>query len=171
MKAEQWMSRGVETCRPEWSLNNAARLMWEHDCGILPVLETSGRVLGVITDRDLCMSAYLSGKPLTELRVAEAMSHEVFACRPEDTLEQVIRAMADHQVRRLPVIDAQGQLVGLLSMNDLVRQLMSLEDGQKHARLVTRLVEAQASICETRAHTTRAVVPKGAVPAKSARVS
>jgi CBS domain-containing protein len=161
MKAEQWMSRTVQTCRPGTSLNDAARLMWEHDCGILPVLEAGGRVVGAITDRDLCMCAYFSGKSLAELRVAEAMSNAVFTCRPEDTLEQVIRVMADHQVRRLPVIDARGKLVGLLSMNDLVRQLMSLEDGREHARLVTRLVEAQASICETRARETRAVVPKG----------
>jgi len=168
MKAEAWMSRQVQSCRPQTSMNEAARLMWEHDCGILPVLDDGDRAVGVLTDRDVCMAAYLSGRPLGELQVAQAMSHEVFSCRPEDTLEQVIRLMADHQVRRLPVIDARGRLVGLVSMNDLVRHLMSLTDEREHARLVTRLVEAQASICETRAREMRAVVPQAAGTAEPA---
>lgn len=171
MKAQQWMNRNVRTCRPESSMNDAARLMWEGDCGILPVVGEDGRVLGTITDRDMCMSAYLSGKALRELRVAEAMAHEVFSCRPEDTLEDVIRVMADHQVRRLPVLDAQGALVGILSLNDLVRRRMSLPDGPERARLATRLVEAQASICETRARTPRAVVPSEAEAAPPVRMA
>ena len=150
MKAEDWMVCSVSTCGPETSMSDAAYLMWQNDCGVLPVIDAAGKVVGLITDRDMCMSACLGGKPLAELRVEQAMSRQVFSCSPSDTIEQVIRVMGDHQVRRIPVVDAQERLVGILTMNDLVRKLIGLNDSRQRAGIEQRLVEALASICETR---------------------
>lgn len=164
MKAKDWMSTTVYTCRPETSMNEAAYLMWEKDCGVLPVVDAGGRLVGIVTDRDLCMSACLRGAALKDLKVEQAMNRTVFTCGPEDTIEAVVRQMGDHQVRRIPVIDAERRVRGLLSVNDLVRHLVALDDARAHAALAARLVEAQASICETRAGQPIELVPPRPTP-------
>ncbi len=166
MKAEDWMIRDVQTCRPETSMNDAAQLLWERDCGALPVVETEGKVVGMITDRDMCMAAYLQGKSLKELRVGDSMTRTVFSCQAADPIEEVIRRMSDEQVRRVPVLDARGKLVGILALNDLVRRMVTLSDERQRARLVPRLMEAMASISETRAASLPEITP--VAPARGA---
>lgn len=160
MKVQDWMTRNVRSCRPETRLNEAAHAMWTADCGVLPVLDAEEKVVGVITDRDLCMGAYTRGRPLAELTVGDSMARQAITCRATEPIEQAIRLMADHQVRRLPVVDGRGKLAGMLSQNDVVRHLVSLDDDSARARLVPRFVEALASICETR---TGARVPEPVV--------
>lgn len=165
MKAEDWMNRKVITCRPETSMNEAAYLMWSNDCGVLPVVDAEKKVVGLITDRDMCMGACLRGKPLSELRVVDSMSRAVYSCSPTDTIEQVIRLMGERQVRRVPLVDGQQRLVGILSMNDVVRRLVSLHDARQRAGIESRLVEALASICATR----QAATPEPIPPRTAAR--
>jgi CBS domain-containing protein len=165
MRAQDWMIRDVRTCRPETSLNDAANEMWQGNCGILPVVDADRKLVGVITDRDVCMGAYTQGRVLSDLPVRNSMSRAVFACRPSDPIEDVIRCMADHQVRRVPVVDAKGGLVGILSLDDLARHVVGLDDERERARLVPRFVEALASICEP---TAGAQVPE-TIPVRSAR--
>ena len=112
MKAEECMTRGVRTCRPETSMNEAAHMMWEGDCGVLPVVDGDGRAVGMITDRDICMGAHFYGKGLGDVTVAESMARRVFACQTSDPIEQVVRSMADHRVRRIPVLDGTGKVAG-----------------------------------------------------------
>ncbi len=150
MKVEECMTRPVFSCRPEADMEQAAQLMWEHDCGVLPVVGDEGRVEGLVTDRDLCMGAYTQGKRLHDLRVRDSMSRQVFSCLPSDSLEQAIRTMGDHQVRRIPVVDERGRLLGILSLNDLVRRVVELHDARTRTNLSTRLIEAMAAICEPR---------------------
>ncbi len=150
MKVEECMSRRVIACRPDTDMQEAAHLLWEHDCGCLPVVNDKDEVVGMVTDRDLCMGSYTSGRALHALPVRDSMSKELFTCRPLDTLEQAIQTMSDHQVRRLPVVGERGELVGILSLNDLVRRIVRLHDQRARATLSARLLEAQASICETR---------------------
>ena len=115
------MSREVITCTPDTELARVGWLMWEGDCGSLPVLR-EGRIVGIITDRDLCMAAAMKPRPSTEIRVAEAMSSGDVAVVQEDGfLEDALALMADRRVRRLPVLNAVGDLVGILSLNDAVR--------------------------------------------------
>lgn len=149
MRAEDWMTRDVRTCGPETSLNDAAQAMWDRDCGILPVVGPDGVAIGVITDRDVCMGAYLTGRSLKDQRVADSMARRLFACAPSDPIEQVIRIMGDHRVRRVPVLDGQGRPIGMISLNDLARRLVE-QDEKVRARLAPRLIEALAAICETR---------------------
>jgi CBS domain-containing protein len=121
MRIEEWMTRTVKACRPEDTLADAARLMWDEDCGCCPVIDEDGRALGMITDRDVCMAALLEGGPLHSLTVGNAMSKELIACAPTDLLEVAAHRMQLHQVRRLPVLDRDGYLVGIISINDLAR--------------------------------------------------
>jgi CBS domain-containing protein len=122
---EQLMSRAVATCRPDDSLNAAARIMWEHDCGVVPITvvdEGGERVVGMITDRDVCMAAYTQGRPLRDIAVTSAMSGRIHACHPKDRIAAALERMATEQLHRLPVVDSSGFLVGLLSLADIARE-------------------------------------------------
>lgn len=121
MLAKHIMSQPVSMCQLSDSLDKAARLMWEADCGAVPVVDSSGRAVAMLTDRDICMAAYTQGKLLCELNVSIAMSKSLKACSPEDSLEHVERLMAENQIRRIPVLDNDGRPVGMVSLNDLAR--------------------------------------------------
>lgn len=121
MKVEKLMVQKVLTCRPEDDLRAAARAMWDGDCGCVPVLDSWSRVIGMLTDRDVCMAAYTQGRGLREILVQDVMTRKVASCKPGDELRVALDTMSTRQVRRLPVLDAEGHLVGLLSLNDLAR--------------------------------------------------
>lgn len=122
MKASQVMTTDVRTCWVNEPLDRAARLMWEMDCGALPVLDQNGRVVGMITDRDVCMAAYTQARLLGQIPVSHAMSHELHSCRPDETLDKVEKTMRSHQIRRLPVVDDEGHLKGILSLADIAQR-------------------------------------------------
>ena len=124
MRITRLMTTKVESCRPDESLSQAAERMWTHDCGCLPVLDPdgTGRVIGMVTDRDICMSAMFQGRPLHDLCVADAMSKDVRTCRPTDSVHVAERIMQESQIRRLPVVDDDGCLIGLLTLADLARE-------------------------------------------------
>ena len=119
MQVKDIMSMSVQTCSPFDSLETVAQRLWEHDIGVLPVIAADGRPQAVITDRDICMAAYTRGKSLAQIQAKDAMSAAVVTCRSDDEIATAARKMAKHQVRRLPVVDAGGRVVGILSMNDL----------------------------------------------------
>jgi CBS domain-containing protein len=120
MLVESLMTRDVEVCRPDSTLADAAAVMWRRDCGVVPVTEEGGEVVGVITDRDICMALSMRGQRAGEVRVAEVMTRGVEVCTPVDDVREALEAMARRQVRRLPVVDSRGHLVGLLSLNDVI---------------------------------------------------
>lgn len=146
----QLMSADVRTCRPSDSLNEVAQILWESDCGVVPVVDEQGRVLGMITDRDACMAAYTRGAPLTELRAYDAMSAGAARCQPADDLESALRTMAARQVHRLPVVDEHERVVGVLSLSDAFRAVASLK-GAARQRLALQVVAAAAAITRPRA--------------------
>ena len=125
MKLRDFMTQGVHTVRANDTLQTAAGKMWEHDCGSLPVVNEQGRVIAMITDRDACMAAYTQGKPLADIPVSTAMSHGVITCHLEDTPFAAERAMRERQIRRLPIIDDAGRLVGIVSLNDIVLEAVA----------------------------------------------
>lgn len=157
MKVREFMSSPVHTCRPQDSLAQAAKLMWDHDCGMLPVVDAQGRVGSAITDRDICMSAFTRGRPLAELRVADAMSKDVVSCRVDDDLGAAVERMAQRQLHRLPVVDAEGKPCGILSLNDLA--LGSEQDG----RITKETLVALRGACR---HRTRVPAVTPAAPDK-----
>lgn len=119
MKVQDVMTRSVVTCGAEDSLHDAARTLWERDLGCLVVVGNDGRPMAMLTDRDICMAAFTTGKPLHELRVAGAMSKQVTTCRASEDTAAVATRMGKHGVRRLPVLDASGNLVGIVGLGDL----------------------------------------------------
>jgi CBS domain-containing protein len=117
-QVKDMMTVAPATCRSDDDLAAAASRMWETDCGMLPVVD-DGSLVGVITDRDICMGVALSGRRAPEIRVSEVASRGVWTCLPEDQVVDALAAMARHQVRRLPVLD-NDRLVGVLAINDVV---------------------------------------------------
>jgi CBS domain-containing protein len=136
MKVSELMTMDVRTCWINESLDRAAGLMWESDCGSLPVLDQNGRVVGMITDRDVCMAAYTQGELLGRIPVSRAMSADLYSCKPEEDLGKVENRMRSHQVRRLPVVDDEGRLRGMLSLADIAQEA-SKEARGKAARQVS----------------------------------
>jgi CBS domain-containing protein len=124
MRVEQVMTKPVQCCRPGDTLEQAARLMWDNDCGCLPVCEGNGvsKIVGMITDRDITMCALFQGKSLCELGVADAMAREVRTCHPDDALADAEQIMRDGQIRRLPVVDDDQCVVGMISLADLSQE-------------------------------------------------
>jgi CBS domain-containing protein len=121
MNVGKLMSTDVRTCAPHHSLSCAAQQMWEGDFGCIPVVDDLQRIVGIITDRDICMAASLNGRAPGDLSVRDFMSHPVITCHPQDRLTDATAAMRQAQVRRLPVVEADGRLAGILSLADVAK--------------------------------------------------
>lgn len=169
MKIKDWMSKPAVSCGPGATLEEAARLMWEGDLGIVPVIGSGGELVGILTDRDACMGSYIRGRALNAVRVSETMSRDVCSCRASESIEQALFRMRERQVRRLPVVDEENRLIGVLSMNDIVRGIARLSAGTLRSDLAGLLVETMASICTPRQGelASCSLTPAAAVPRKS----
>ncbi len=153
MKVEQLMTRAVKVCTESDMLNRAAQLMWESDCGCVPVISTNGdgKVTGLVTDRDIAMASYTQGKQLWAIPVTEAMAHKVIACHANDGISQAEALMRDNQIRRLPVLDQNEHLVGILSLNDVAREAQREASSGKRAEVTEDAVgETLACVCQPR---------------------
>lgn len=115
------MTRNVIRVRATDSIEHAARLMAEGDCGALPVVSDTGRLIGIITDRDIAIRAAGRGLDPRQARVGDCMSDDVVACHEFDSVESCMRQMSRHQVRRLPIVDDRDRVVGMISQGDLAR--------------------------------------------------
>jgi len=155
MRVEQLMSRDVKVCLEDDTLNRAAELMWEADCGVIVVIRGNGtaKIVGMVTDRDVAIAAYTQGKQLWAIPVASAMAREVVICRTSDDVGQAELLMRKNSVRRLPVIDEREHLVGLISLSDLAQQ--AHRDAASGKREV-----AGSEIAETLAAVSRRRVPR-----------
>ena len=119
MKVSNAMTRDVKVANPAQSIREAARMMAEIDAGSLPVGEND-RLVGMITDRDIAVRAVAEGKS-PDTKVSDVMSREVLYCFEDQDLEEVSRNMGDVKVRRMPVVDRDKRLVGIISLGDLAR--------------------------------------------------
>ena len=119
MKVCDAMSRDVQVASPTLSIRNAAKIMAKIDAGVLPVGEND-RLIGMITDRDIAVRAVAEGKATTT-KVRDIMSEEVLYCFEDQDLEEVARNMSIMKIRRLPVVNQDKRLVGILSFGDLAR--------------------------------------------------
>ena len=149
MNVEMMMSTDVVSCRPEDSMAQAARAMWERDCGVVPVVDAKRHLVGIVTDRDICIAALTKGRTLDAMAVAEVMRQRVYSCRPDQTLRAVHAMMREFQVRRLPVVDEHDRLVGIVSINDLAQAATDAKDASRTERLC-EVAETLAAICDHR---------------------
>lgn len=159
MKIEDLMTSVVRVCGPTDSLAVAAQAMWDGDCGCLPVIDGERRVIGMITDRDICMSAHLRGVPLHALAVAEAMAKVVYGCKASDKLATATEMLAEHQLRRLPVVDDAGKLIGLITLSALTHAATGKRK-KKSSLSPKDLIEVVSTVTSPRPHpvTERSVI-------------
>lgn len=120
MRVRDLMTPNVHCCTTDQSASDAARAMWDFDIGCVPVVDGAHKPIAMVTDRDICMAAYTRGQAPSQLAIEHVMSRELFTCQASDSLASAERTMKERQVRRLPVVDEDGKLVGILSLNDLV---------------------------------------------------
>jgi CBS domain-containing protein len=153
LRVQQLMSQNVHVCRPDDSLAVAARLMWENDIGVVVVVESTNheRPIAMLTDRDACMGAYMTGRPLSEIPVRHSMSRQLVSVRPDEPIDEAALTMRDHQVRRVPVVDAAGRLVGVLSQNDLIFEAARERDARRKELNPMAVTAVLARIGHTRA--------------------
>jgi CBS domain-containing protein len=150
MMITQVMTPNPKACSMDDSLDRAAQIMWEHDCGCVPLVDAAGKAVGMITDRDVCMAAYTQGRALWQMSVGLAASRTLISVRETDSVDAAQKLMQENRVRRLPVVDAQGRLVGVLSMNDIARRAHT---GHRHGDLsADSVVRTLAAICTRPAH-------------------
>lgn len=148
MRVQDLMSQPAVTCHVNDSLNVAAKLMWDHDCGAIPVVRDDGKLAGMITDRDICMAAHTQGRLLNDMLVNAVMAKPVFSVRPDQMAETTEQLMARHQVHRLPVVDPDDKPIGIISLNDL-----AIESAQPNTRMKDGLAKVAltlAAICRPR---------------------
>jgi CBS domain-containing protein len=136
VKVADLMTREVRACTIHESVNAAARIMWEHDCGCALVVDGHGKLAGIVTDRDICMAAYTQGVPLEGIPVERVMSPKVISCSRSDDLETAHQLMRTHEIHRIPVVDSRGRPVGILSLSDLVNHKRG-DLAEQAAELVT----------------------------------
>jgi CBS domain-containing protein len=149
MRIKEIMTTDVCSCSPEDTLQAAAAIMWEKDVGCFPLVDRSERVVGVITDRDVCMLAYRRQARLDQLRAKEAVSMPLHTCRPDDTVREVEILMSMNMIRRLPVVDDQGRLCGMLSLNDIARAAPMTKEARQEPGLEAKHVAATLAAVST----------------------
>lgn len=147
MKVQDVMTSDVKSCDWEADLARVASLMWENDCGIIPIVGEGDRVAGVITDRDICIAVSTKLKLASEIHVHEVVTPGVETCRPEEDLREALKKMAAEQVRRLPVVNPDGKLVGVLSLNDVALHAAARK-GRKGAVTLEDVARTLQSICK-----------------------
>jgi CBS domain-containing protein len=139
MKVTEIMSRDVVQCRMETNVADAMRKMLDARVGTLPVVDAHGRVAGILTDRDIASAAATRNRNAAHIGVHEAMSPHVRSCAPEDDVLGALEKMENARVRRLPVVDGGGRLVGIIAFDDIVQRAIDRPGGVTSAALVAAL--------------------------------
>ena len=148
MKVKDVMTRDVKTCHLDSNLSEAAKEMWMRDCGVLPIINEAGEVVGILTDRDICIAAGSKNREPSSIPVTEVMMRKIHACSPEDDIREALRTMREKRVRRLPALDVEGKLCGILSLDDVALKAREAnKPGELSADDVEQTLEA---ICKHR---------------------
>jgi CBS domain-containing protein len=124
MRARDIMTKNPECCRRDDTARDAARAMRDHDCGAVPIVDDGGRVIGIVTDRDLAVRGIAAGKDVNT-RLSDLMTPVAATCGQDDDLRDVEQKMAELQVRRIPIVDAGGRCLGIISQADIARAAVS----------------------------------------------
>ena len=141
MKVKKAMTSEVQCCTPFDTIVDVARMMRTHDVGAIPVIKDreSRQLAGIITDRDICCRVTITGKAPNSVRVQNVMTPKPVVCHPEDNLDDCARMMQKYRVRRLPVVDEKGAVVGIIAQGDIARHLKASTVGRTVARISTQV--------------------------------
>jgi len=147
MRIQEASAPKVKACNPDMDLAAAAKIMWDEDCGAVPVVSEDRHIVGLITDRDICIAAATRDASPAHIRVGDVMSAQVHTCRPLDDVRSALKTMREQRVRRLPVVDEQQRLIGILSLNDLVAHAAFRKDAEVPG---DELLDTMKAICAHR---------------------
>ncbi|HEY3101332.1 MAG TPA: CBS domain-containing protein [Methylomirabilota bacterium] len=138
MKIKHVMTKDPTCCVSSDTAQRAARIMRDEKAGVVPVIENeqSHKIVGIVTDRDLCMNVVAEGRDPRTTQVHECMTTTVVSCSPQDSVDKATELMRDNQIRRVPAVDDQHRLVGIVSMADIVGRA-NVKTSQTHATLKT----------------------------------
>jgi CBS domain-containing protein len=150
MKVHDVMTSIVKCCGPEIDLSTAILVMCETDCGALPVIDEAGRVIGMITDRDIAIAAASKGRPTSDIVVSEVISRQVYGVSRDEDIKSALKTMRQEKARRLPVVDDDGILQGILSLNDIVICAEDARGKQVPDITYEDVVSTYRAICEHR---------------------
>jgi len=145
MKVKEVMTSAPRICTPSTNLATAAALMLDADCGMLPVVDSAGSLAGVVTDRDMYIALATRNALASTLTVSDVARTHVFTCDPEDDVHVALATMKQHHVRRLPVSGFGGTVVGVISVNDILRAA-----GPRKAVRSDEVVDVIQAICAHR---------------------
>jgi CBS-domain-containing membrane protein len=148
MKVKEVMNPDAKAIWITGSLADAAKSMWDNDCGVLPIIKDGRRVVGVITDRDICMATAIKDSSPSSISVEEVMTGEVYSVKPEDEITEALKTMQEHKIRRLPVVNPEGELEGILSMNDIVLKANAVTGKKTPLIEYADVVKTYQAICE-----------------------
>lgn len=147
MRVNSVMKREPSICTPETDLAAAGRIMAQIGCGFLPVLGPGRQVVGVITDRDICLSlAHRDEKP-SAVKVGDVISGETYSCSADDEVTEALNTMREFGVRRLPVVDLDNRLEGILSLDDVVLESRALGSEQFTGPFYSDIARTLKAIC------------------------
>ena len=140
MKAREIMTANPRTVTPDMNLPEVARLMQSEDVGIVPVVDAGGsrQLVGVVTDRDIALRVVGEGRDPNSVRVSDVMSTNVRTCREDDSVDDVMDVMGTEQVRRVPIVDERGSLVGIVAQADVVLQASSDKKAERTVEKISQ---------------------------------
>lgn len=143
MKVNELMTAPVKTCRTTALLGDAARTMLESGCGCVPVVDSRGRLAGMLTDRDVCLAVAARHQTPWEIPVRDVMSPNIVSCLVTDHLETALVAMKEHRIRRVPVVDEDRRVKGIISIDDVIRN-----SGLDNSLPAEAVIDVLRHICE-----------------------
>ena len=141
MKVFEVMTVDVGFCHPEDSLTKAAQIMWEKDCGVVPVVTAEKRIVGVITDRDITIAAATRNRRTSSIKAGDMTFRPVKTCAPDDDVKDVLKRMRKYKIRRLCVVNQDNELHGIISLSDI---LIKAGDKKSVRKLIFSTLEAIA---------------------------
>ena len=147
MKVRDIMTCEAKFCDLNESLAEAAQTMWAADCGVLPVLKDGKEIVGLITDRDICMAMAIRDRNAAAVSAEEVVSGAIYSVTSEEDIHKALELMKQHKVRRLPVVNSEGELEGMLSLNDVVLRAEEARDTETPELTYADVVDTYKAIC------------------------
>jgi CBS domain-containing protein len=157
MKVQELMTKDVKTCGRDSNLAEVAGRLWDGDCGALPVVDDESKVIGMISDRDICFAVATKGRLAAEISAGELIAGKpLFTCTTDDDVQNALSTMQQRQVRRIPVVNTEGRIEGILSISDVVLAASTDAQGIKQGVSSNEAISTLKGICEQRHATQQA---------------
>ena len=140
-KCEEVMTKNPVCCLPEDNVIKVAEMMKRTNIGSIPVIENeqTRKLVGIVTDRDLAMKIVAEGRDAKSTKVETVMTHKVIACRPDDDVQKALEAMSEHQLRRIPIVDSNNKILGIIAQADVA---VRVNQPEKTAAVVKEISES-----------------------------